>query len=118
LTPTEAALRQRPRRPINNRNFRYDRISRPKQSHRDPNNYREEIVTDTLTPRERDIVEVLTTGCSNREIAQRLGLREQTVKNQLTCIYEKFGVTSRLKLNVAVAQLRADPREDQSTLRH
>ncbi len=57
-----------------------------------------------LTPRERQVVQLLVDGCSNEEIATRLGLRPQTVKNQLTRIYTKAGVSSRVQL--AVAALR------------
>jgi DNA-binding CsgD family transcriptional regulator len=37
-------------------------------------------------------------GASNRDIATRLGVSEQTVKNQLTIMYEKLGVHNRLQL--------------------
>ena len=57
-----------------------------------------------LTPRERQVVQLLVDGCSNEDIASRLGLRPQTVKNQLTRIYSKAGVSSRVQL--AVAALR------------
>ena len=53
-----------------------------------------------LTPRERQIVRVLAAGATNREIAGQLGLREQTVKNQLSVIYGKLGVRNRLELAV------------------
>ncbi len=57
-----------------------------------------------LTPRERQVVQLLVDGCSNDDIAMRLRLRPQTVKNQLTRIYTKAGVSSRVQL--AVAALR------------
>ena len=63
-----------------------------------------------LTPRERQVVQLLIDGCSNDDIAARLTLRPQTVKNQLTRIYTKVGVSTRVQL--AVAALRqglADP---------
>lgn len=53
-----------------------------------------------LTPRERRLVRALLAGSTNREIAARLGLREQTVKNQLSVIYGKLGVRNRLELAV------------------
>lgn len=53
-----------------------------------------------LTPRERRLVRALLAGSTNREIAGRLGLREQTVKNQLSVIYNKMGVRNRLELAV------------------
>lgn len=51
-----------------------------------------------LTTRERQIVEAITDGLSNRAIAQRFGITERTVKNQLTVIYRKLDVGSRLEL--------------------
>ena len=50
--------------------------------------------------RERQIVAFITTGCSNREIAARLGLRTQTVKNHLCRIYRKLGLPNRVQLAV------------------
>jgi DNA-binding NarL/FixJ family response regulator len=64
-----------------------------------------------LTPRERQVVQFLVDGCSNDDIAARLRLRPQTVKNQLTRIYVKAGVSSRVQLAVAVLrQGLTDPR--------
>ncbi len=54
--------------------------------------------TPRLTPREREIVEAMLTAASNKEIAARLGITEQSVKNRLTSLYRKLGVTSRLEL--------------------
>lgn len=53
-----------------------------------------------LTPRQRQIIRALAAGTTNREIAKRLGLKEQTVKNQLTVIYGQLGVRNRLELAV------------------
>lgn len=53
-----------------------------------------------LSPRERQIVALITTGCSNREVAARMGLRTQTVKNHLCRIYRKLGVPNRVQLAV------------------
>jgi DNA-binding NarL/FixJ family response regulator len=51
-----------------------------------------------LTPRQIEILSALIDGGSNRDIARRLGVREQTVKNQLTIMYERVGVQNRLQL--------------------
>ena len=51
-----------------------------------------------LTPRQRQIVRALLAGATNRQIAKRLGLKEQTVRNQLSLIYSEVGVHSRLEL--------------------
>jgi DNA-binding NarL/FixJ family response regulator len=39
-------------------------------------------------------------GGTNKEIAARLGLREQTVKNHLSRVYRKVGVRNRVELAV------------------
>jgi DNA-binding NarL/FixJ family response regulator len=57
-----------------------------------------------FSPRERQIVTLLADGCSNQEIANRLGLRLQTVKNHLSRIYRKLGVPNRVQLAVLVFQ--------------
>lgn len=65
-----------------------------------------------LTAKERRLVRELVTGATNREIAARLGLREQTVKNLLSEIYRKVGVRNRLELALAAREfLRSDDRE-------
>ena len=55
-----------------------------------------------LSPRERQIVALLSDGCPNQQIADRLGLRLQTVKNHLSRIYRKLGVPNRVQLAVLV----------------
>lgn len=51
-----------------------------------------------LTPRELDIVETIVAGYSNREIARHLSISEDTVKNHLSNVFDKLGVSSRLEL--------------------
>jgi DNA-binding NarL/FixJ family response regulator len=55
-----------------------------------------------LTPRERDIVRKLssTPGLSLKSVADKLGITERTLRNHLTSIYEKLGVSGRLELYV------------------
>jgi len=57
-----------------------------------------------FSPRERQIVTLLASGCSNQEIANHLGLRLQTVKNHLSRMYRKLGVPNRVQLAVLVLQ--------------
>jgi DNA-binding NarL/FixJ family response regulator len=60
---------------------------------------------ETLTPREIEIVRMVSHGHRNRVIAEKLSLSEGTVKVHLHNIYEKLGVDGRLEL-VLCAQER------------
>lgn len=53
-----------------------------------------------LTARELEIVTAVVEGDSNRQIADRLGIMLPTVKNHLTSIFDKTGVSTRLELAV------------------
>jgi DNA-binding NarL/FixJ family response regulator len=62
---------------------------------------REEAARDVarvLTPREIEIVRMITQGLRNKAIADRLSISEGTVKIHLHNIYEKLGVDGRLEL--------------------
>ena len=48
-----------------------------------------------LTTREREILDLVASGASNQEIAGQLFISEKTVRNHLTAIFDKIGVTSR-----------------------
>ena len=50
---------------------------------------------DSLTDRERQIVELLRQGFTNKEIARRLGIKEDTVKKHLQSVFGKLGVHRR-----------------------
>ncbi|MGM1017449.1 MAG: response regulator [Actinomycetota bacterium] len=56
-----------------------------------------------LTDRELDVLRLLDTGASNREIAKELFVTEATVKTHLVHVFEKLGVDSRSRA-VAVAR--------------
>ena len=64
----------------------------------------------TLTERELRLIRAVMTGGTNRDVARRLGLKEQTVKNRLSEIYDKLGVRNRLELAVYVG--RSSSRRD------
>ena len=51
-----------------------------------------------LSARELEIVSLVTAGFSNREIAKKLTLSQETVKHHLTRIFAKLGVGNRLEL--------------------
>lgn len=52
----------------------------------------------TVTEREREIMAAVVQGATNKQIAQQFRLSEQTVKNHLSNIFDKLGVSNRLEL--------------------
>jgi two-component system nitrate/nitrite response regulator NarL len=59
-----------------------------------------------LTARELEIVALIVTGASNKDIAWQLGLNEQTVKNHLRKIFDKLQVANRVELALAAVERR------------
>lgn len=59
---------------------------------------------DRLTPREREIAQLIGGGASNKEIAGRLSITEATVKAHLTAIFRKLGLSDRLGLALFVTE--------------
>jgi DNA-binding NarL/FixJ family response regulator len=63
---------------------------------------------ETLKSREAEILHLILQDYDNQEIAQRLFIAEQTVKNYVTVIYDKIGVRNRIhakqKVKDAIAQ--------------
>jgi two-component system response regulator DegU len=53
-----------------------------------------------LSPREMDILKLITRGLSNKEIAYTLGISHQTVKNHMTSILRKLDVEDRTQAAV------------------
>jgi len=50
-----------------------------------------------ITPREKEVLRLLTTGRTNKEIAKALFISEKTVKSHLNSIFKKLNVTRRLQ---------------------
>jgi two-component system nitrate/nitrite response regulator NarL len=63
-----------------------------------------------LTPREAEVVHLLAEGMSTRELSQKVGVTEHTIRNYLSNIYDKLGVSSRVEL-----ALYAIAREDMNS---
>lgn len=59
---------------------------------------RQSLAASGATPRECEVVWELLKGQSVCEIASALGVADQTVKNHLGNLYERFGVHDRLQL--------------------
>jgi DNA-binding CsgD family transcriptional regulator len=53
---------------------------------------------DALTDLELEIVKFIAQGLSSREIAEKLGFAEQTIKNYLGEVYNRLGVKNRAEL--------------------
>ena len=59
----------------------------------------------SLTPRERDLIDLVRQGLRNRDIAAQLGVTEGTVKVYLHAIFDKLGVDNRTELAMRAAEL-------------
>ncbi|KEF06611.1 MULTISPECIES: response regulator [Streptomyces] len=67
-----------------------------------------------LSPREREILELVGEGLTNGQIAQRLYLAEKTVKNRISSILAKLGVGRRIQAAVLAEKIRhRDPAADE-----
>ena len=53
-----------------------------------------------LTARELEVVRLIGEGLKNRDIAEQLGISEKTVRNHLSMVFDKLGVSDRLELLV------------------
>ncbi|AIE82382.1 MULTISPECIES: response regulator [Actinotignum] len=74
-------------------------VSRRRADHDDP--------TADLTPSERNVLELIGDGLSNREIGEQLGVAEKTVKNHITSLLSKMGLQRRTQVAAWVAGQRA-----------
>ncbi|MGZ4135470.1 MAG: LuxR C-terminal-related transcriptional regulator, partial [Tumebacillaceae bacterium] len=58
----------------------------------------QETAPDVLTPREREILAYVATGVTNRHIAERLVIAENTVKNHIKNLLDKLSLDNRVQL--------------------
>jgi RNA polymerase sigma factor (sigma-70 family) len=79
------------------------RVLREFEREREEERYREQL--HGLTVREEEILRLLATGDSNREIGRRLGVSEQTVKNHVANIFRKLQVNDRTKAALLAVKL-------------
>jgi DNA-binding NarL/FixJ family response regulator len=64
---------------------------------------RDEVPFPELTPREREVLDLIATGLPNREIATRLSISGKTVSNHISNIFAKLHLTDRAE---AIVQAR------------
>ena len=77
-----------------------------KRQARSPLTESEKSTIDTLTEREREILELLAQGLSNKMIAARFYLSIRTVEGHLANIYSRLGVHSRTEAMLIAAKVR------------
>ena len=59
-----------------------------------------DAVFDALSPREREVLALITQGLGNAEIAERLSISEKTVRNHVSNVFDKLGVWTRAQAMV------------------
>jgi two-component system, NarL family, nitrate/nitrite response regulator NarL len=62
-------------------------------------------MAEPFTARELEVVQLLAAGLTNKEIAQRLGITEHTVKFHVNAILGKLGAATRTEAVVQAARL-------------
>ncbi len=62
----------------------------------------------SLSPRERQLINLVRKGLRNREIADQLGVTEGTIKVYLHAVFEKLGVNSRTELAIRADEFLAE----------
>lgn len=55
----------------------------------------EDRAFEALSPREREILALITEGLGNAEIAERLSISDKTVRNHVSHLFDKLGVWTR-----------------------
>jgi len=55
----------------------------------------EASTSESLTPREVEVLALVREGLANKQIARRLGISERTVKAHMTSLFQRIGVTDR-----------------------
>ncbi len=61
-------------------------------------------IPSSLSARESEVARAVSEGLSNKEIADRLGITERTVKAHLGMVFEKLGVRDRLQLVLRLSE--------------
>jgi two-component system, NarL family, response regulator DevR len=78
----------------------------------------DDVLLRELTGQERRILEMMTEGETNREIALRLGVAEKTIRNYVSVILSKLGMRNRTQAAVYMTRRTSDPRRPGRLLRH
>jgi DNA-binding NarL/FixJ family response regulator len=57
-----------------------------------------------LTPREQEVLRLIATGCSNREIAEQLYISERTVKNHVNSLLRQLNLRDRTQVAILASK--------------
>ena len=93
------------------RNVLEDAVSDGTEPRREPSG------VGALTPRELEVLEMISSGLTNAEAAKRLDLSVHGIKFHLTEIYRRLGVTNRTEAAVSYLRLTNDPADANRSLR-
>lgn len=59
-----------------------------------------------VSPVKKQILDFLIEGLSNKEIARRLGISDNTVRNYLTALFKRFEIKTRSRTELAIVWLK------------
>ena len=62
------------------------------------------MAENRITQRENDILRLLSLGMQNKSIARELGISPFTVRDHITCMLKKKGLSNRVELSLLAAQ--------------
>jgi len=65
-------------------------------------NYTHSCNLDSLTKRERQVVDIVVTGATNKQAAESLNITERTIKEHMSSIFNKLKVRDRIQLMLVV----------------
>ena len=66
---------------------------------------RAQLVRESLTPREVEVLRLMALGHTNRRISEQLSFSLSTIKNHVQCILEKLGVSDRTQAAARAVEL-------------
>ena len=83
------------------RRCEWQKEAKPKQEANINNN----VSIDVLTPKEKEVLALVAKGASNQEIADKLFVRDVTIKTHLNSIFKKLKVTNRTQAVLLAMQM-------------
>jgi len=81
----------------------FDRVAFRRAVEETKSKFQSQSELNTLTDREREVLDLLAQGLTNKEIAEKLVITTNTVKRHLKAIFEKLGVHTRSAATAKVA---------------